>query len=51
MATRFKIPTDENMKPGAGTYMPEKVNLGHVPCFSFGIKHSHYLGGFAEVSY
>lgn len=74
MATRFKVPTDENMKPGAGTYRPEKVrflfvfiltpiltfiltyfflqiNLGHVPCFSFGIKHSQYLGSFAEVSY
>lgn len=27
MATRFKIPTDENMKPGAGTYRPEKVSI------------------------
>lgn len=66
MASRFNIPTDNNMKPGKntcfetivlwlklslsgpGAHRPEKLNLGHVPSYSFGIKHSDYLGHFRE---
>jgi hypothetical protein len=50
MASRFNIPSDINMKPGPGAHRPEKINLGHVPSYSFGIKHSDYLGGFREGS-
>lgn len=68
MASRYNIPSDNNMKPGPGAHRPEKVcklikktlgviillaiylqlNLGHVPSYSFGIKHSNYLGHFRE---
>jgi hypothetical protein len=27
-----------------------QINLGYVPSYSFGIKHSDYLGHFREVS-
>lgn len=32
------------------TYTPkiQQINLGHVPSYSFGIKHSEYLGQFPE---
>lgn len=50
MASRYNIPSDTNMKPGPGAHRPEKLNLGHVPAYSFGIKHSEYLGHFREVS-
>lgn len=49
MGTRFKIPSDDNLKPGPGAHCPEKINLGHVPAYSFGIKHSPYLGEFHEL--
>lgn len=26
-----------------------KVNLSHVPAFSFGIRHSRYLGNFTDL--
>lgn len=48
MASRFNIPTDINQKPGPGSHRPEKLNLGYVPSYSFGIKHSAYLGGFRD---
>ncbi|XP_052893816.1 outer dense fiber protein 3-like [Anopheles moucheti] len=48
MATRFRRPTDEALKPGPAAHYPEKINLGHVPAYSFGIKHSEYLGDFPE---
>lgn len=50
MASRYNIPSDTNMKPGPGAHRPEKLNLGHVPAYSFGIKHSEYLGHFREAS-
>lgn len=49
MGTRCKIPSDDHMKPGPGAHSPEQINLGHVPAYSFGIKHSEYLGSFHEL--
>lgn len=46
MRGKFKIPMDD--KPGPGAHCPEKVNLSHVPAYSFGIKHSPYLGRLPE---
>lgn len=49
MGIKHKGPSDEHMKPGPGAHCPEKVNLTHVPAYSFGIKHSPYLGRFRDV--
>ncbi|XP_055589425.1 outer dense fiber protein 3-like [Uranotaenia lowii] len=46
MATRFKVPTDEAMKPGPAAHHPEKGYYMHrsVPAPTFGVRHSQYLG-------
>lgn len=49
IGSRHKIPTDDTLKPGPGAHYPEIVNLGHGPAYSFGIKHSQYLGSFHEL--
>jgi len=36
MGSRYNVPTDVALKPGPGAYRPEKLNLGHIPCYSFG---------------
>lgn len=36
MGSRYNVPTDAALKPGPGAYRPEKLNLGHIPCYSFG---------------
>ncbi|KAM8717158.1 hypothetical protein ACLKA7_003945 [Drosophila subpalustris] len=47
MRGKYKMVTDDN-KPGPGAHCPEKVNLSHMPSYSFGIKHSPYLGRLKE---
>ncbi|TDG44302.1 hypothetical protein AWZ03_009275 [Drosophila navojoa] len=47
MRGKFNVITDNN-KPGPGAHCPEKVNLSHTPSYSFGIKHSPYLGRLKE---
>lgn len=48
MRGKFKYPSDEHNKPGPGAHCPEKINLSHVPAYSFGIKHSPYVGQLHE---
>lgn len=48
MGGKHKIPSDDHMKPGPGAHCPEKINLSNVPAYSFGIKHSPYLGNIRE---
>lgn len=36
MGSRYNIPNDSLLKPGPGAHRPEKLNLGHIPCYSFG---------------
>lgn len=48
MGIKHKPITDDTMKPGPGAHCPEKVNLQPTPSYSFGIKHSQYLGQFHE---
>lgn len=48
MGIKHKGPTDDHLKPGPGAHCPEKINLQHTPSYSFGIKHSPYLGQFRD---
>nr|XP_029709480.1 outer dense fiber protein 3-like [Aedes albopictus] len=45
MATRFRMPTDEAMKPGPAAHHPEKGYYIHrsVPAPSFSIRHTQHL--------
>ncbi|XP_076068952.1 ciliary microtubule associated protein 1A isoform X2 [Oratosquilla oratoria] len=44
MGQRTQIPSDHTQKPGPGAHCPEKCEGKQTPQFSFGIKHSPYLG-------
>ncbi|XP_065720647.1 protein CIMAP1D [Drosophila suzukii] len=47
MRGKYKMGSEDS-KPGPGAHCPEKINLSHVPAYSFGIKHSQYLGRLNE---
>ncbi|KAK7075287.1 Outer dense fiber protein 3 [Halocaridina rubra] len=44
MSPRTEMPSDKTPKPSPNAYSPEKAERGTTPMFSFGIKHSLYLG-------
>ncbi|KAK4297021.1 hypothetical protein Pmani_030539 [Petrolisthes manimaculis] len=47
MAPKFTLPVDHTIKPAPNAYSPEKSESSeqaNTPHFSFGIKHSKYLG-------
>ncbi|XP_049792135.1 outer dense fiber protein 3 isoform X2 [Schistocerca nitens] len=44
ISSRYQLPSDSTQKPGPGAHSPEKVKLDALPNYSFGIKHSPYLG-------
>ncbi|XP_049836172.1 outer dense fiber protein 3 isoform X4 [Schistocerca gregaria] len=44
ISSRYQLPSDSTQKPGPGAHSPEKVKLDTLPNYSFGIKHSPYLG-------
>uniref|UniRef100_A0A0K8TF20 Outer dense fiber protein 3 n=1 Tax=Lygus hesperus TaxID=30085 RepID=A0A0K8TF20_LYGHE len=46
VSSRLNQPTSNLIKPGPGSYSPEKVLVtkGYAPSFTFGIRHSNYSG-------
>ncbi|XP_063865841.1 ciliary microtubule associated protein 1A-like isoform X6 [Scylla paramamosain] len=44
MSPKTVLPTDNTPKPAPNAYAPEKSEIPSTPHFSFGIKHSVYLG-------
>ncbi|XP_065582656.1 ciliary microtubule associated protein 1A-like isoform X2 [Artemia franciscana] len=44
LSSRTHLPSDSTQKPGPGAHSPEKVHLEGGKRYSFGVKHSPYLG-------
>ncbi|XP_076068953.1 ciliary microtubule associated protein 1A-like [Oratosquilla oratoria] len=44
MSPKTNVPTDHTIKPAPNAYSVEKCEGKQTPQFSFGIKHSPYLG-------
>ncbi|CAG0921053.1 unnamed protein product [Notodromas monacha] len=49
LSSRTQMPKDKTKIPGPGVYSPEKAVIDTPPRFSFGIRHSPYLGNFKEI--
>ncbi|XP_014256424.1 outer dense fiber protein 3-like isoform X1 [Cimex lectularius] len=49
VAPRIQPPSANNIKPGPGTYSPEKIRIDIPPAHTFGIKHSEYLGNLRSM--
>jgi len=48
MGQRTVIPGDHTTKPGPGVYSPEKCEVVSTPEYSFGVKHSPYVGSLRD---